>query len=200
MTPCAPIEPSERGELEITDAIQWLINQGFAVRHEILEGWWIDTGKKDPLLDCNRVVLDTLEPAIDGSVDDSSRVTGRVVVEENARLINSTVRGPAIIGRGTVLRDTYVGPYTSIDRDCELVDTEIEHSVVLGGSRITGIHRIQDSLIGQAGRGCPLGSATAGDPADARRSFHRRLRSNPRSPPSGGATHLGPKAYRSGSR
>jgi glucose-1-phosphate thymidylyltransferase len=143
------IDPSPRGELEITDAIQWLIDQGLTVRHEILEGWWIDTGKKDPLLDCNRVVLDTLEPAIDGVVDELSRVAGRVVVEEDARLINSTVRGPAVIGRGTVLRDTYVGPYTSIDRDCELTDTEIEHSVVLEGSRITGIRRIQDSLIGK---------------------------------------------------
>jgi glucose-1-phosphate thymidylyltransferase len=143
------IEPSTRGELEITDAIQWLINQGFTVRHEVLEGWWIDTGKKDPLLDCNRVVLDTLQPAVDGTVDELSRVAGRVVIEEDARLVNSTVRGPAIIGRGTVLRDTYVGPYTSIDRDCELIDTEIEHSVVLEGSSITGIHRIQDSLIGK---------------------------------------------------
>lgn len=143
------IEPSARDELEITDAIQWLIDQGFTVRHEVLHGWWIDTGKKDPLLDCNRVVLDTLEPLIEGSVDDVSRVAGRVVVEEGAQLINSTVRGPAIIGKRTTLRDTYVGPYTSIDRDCELIDTEIEHSVVLAESRITGIHRIQDSLIGK---------------------------------------------------
>jgi glucose-1-phosphate thymidylyltransferase len=143
------IKPSDRGELEITDAIQWLIDNGFTVRHEILEGWWIDTGKKDPLLDCNRVVLDTLEPLIEGSVDESSRVAGRVVVEEGARLVNSTVRGPAIIGKGTLLDGTYVGPYTSIDRDCELIDTEIEHSVVLGESRIRGIHRIQDSLIGK---------------------------------------------------
>jgi glucose-1-phosphate thymidylyltransferase len=143
------IQPSARGELEITDAIQWLINQGFTVRHEILQGWWIDTGKKDPLLDCNRVVLDTLEPLVEGSMDAASKVAGRVVIEDGAQLINSTVRGPAIIGKRTILRDTYVGPYTSIDRDCELVDTEIEHSVVLGGSRITGIHRIQDSLIGK---------------------------------------------------
>ena len=143
------IEPSARGELEITDAIQWLIDQGLTVRHEVLHGWWIDTGKKDPLLDCNRVVLDTLEPLIAGSVDATSRVAGRVVVEEDAELINSTVRGPAIIGKRTVLRNSYVGPYTSIDRDCELLDTEIEHSVVLSDSRITGIHRIQDSLIGK---------------------------------------------------
>src|SRR5690606_8487964 len=108
------IKPSGRGELEITDAIQWLIDQGFVVRHELLHGWWIDTGKKDPLLDCNRVVLDTLEPMVAGTVDETSRVAGRVVIEEGAHLVNSTVRGPAIIGRGTVLRDSYVGPYTSI--------------------------------------------------------------------------------------
>lgn len=143
------IEPSERGELEITDAIQWLIDQGYRVRHEVLEGWWIDTGKKDPLLDCNRLVLDTLEPRVEGTVDEMSKVVGRVVVEEGARLVNSTVRGPAIIGKRTTLRDTYVGPYTSIYDDCELTDTEIEHSVVLEQSVIDGIHRIQDSLVGR---------------------------------------------------
>jgi glucose-1-phosphate thymidylyltransferase len=143
------IEPSARGELEITDAIQWLIDEGYHVRHEVLEGWWIDTGKKDPLLDCNRLVLETLEPRVEGTVDETSRVVGRVVVEEGAHLVNSTVRGPAIIGKRTTLRDTYVGPYTSISDDCELADTEIEHSVVLEQSVIEGIHRIQDSLLGR---------------------------------------------------
>jgi glucose-1-phosphate thymidylyltransferase len=143
------IAPSARGELEITDAIQWLLDRGHRVRHEILAGWWLDTGKKDPLLHCNRLVLDGLERRIDGHLDASSRADGRVVVEEGARLENSVVRGPAIIGRGTRLVDTYVGPYTSIDEDCELVDAEIEHSVVLGGSRIVGVHRIHDSLLGR---------------------------------------------------
>jgi glucose-1-phosphate thymidylyltransferase len=143
------IHPSARGELEITDAIQWLIDQGYRVRHEVLEGWWIDTGKKDPLLDCNRLVLDTLEPRVEGAVDDASKVVGRVVIEEGAQLVNSTVRGPAVIGRRTTLRDTYVGPYTSIYHDCQLSDTEIEHSVVLEESLIDGIHRIQDSLVGK---------------------------------------------------
>jgi glucose-1-phosphate thymidylyltransferase len=143
------IEPSWRGELEITDAIQWLIDNGYHVRHEVIEGWWIDTGKKDPLLDCNRLVLDTIEPRVEGTVDAESKVVGRVVVEEGAQLVNSTVRGPAIIGRNTVLRDTYVGPYTSISDGCQLHDTEIEHSVVLEESTIEGIHRIQDSLLGK---------------------------------------------------
>lgn len=143
------IEPSARGELEITDAIQWLLDHGHRVRHEILEGWWIDTGKKDPLLDCNRLVLDTLEARVDGELDEASRVAGRVVIEKGARLIGSTVRGPAIIGEGTVLRNTYVGPYTSVWFDCELTDAEIEHSVVMERSTISGIPRIQDSLIGK---------------------------------------------------
>jgi glucose-1-phosphate thymidylyltransferase len=143
------IEPSGRGELEITDAIQWLLNQGHRVRHEVLTGWWIDTGKKDPLLQCNFLVLDTIEQQIDGHVDDASRIDGRVIVAAGAEVHNSVVRGPAIIGAGTRLVDTYVGPYTSIGCQCELVDAEIEHSVVLDRSRIRGVHRIKDSLLGR---------------------------------------------------
>jgi glucose-1-phosphate thymidylyltransferase len=143
------ITPSARGELEITDAIQWLIDNGHPVVHEILDGWWIDTGKKDPLLHCNRLVLETIEPRVDGTVDADSRVEGRVIVERGARLTRSVVRGPAIIGAGTLLTDTYVGPYTSIGNDCELCDAEIEHSVVLERSRIIGVHHIHDSLLGR---------------------------------------------------
>jgi glucose-1-phosphate thymidylyltransferase len=143
------IEPSSRGELEITDAIQWLIDRGYPVMHEVLEGWWIDTGKKDPLLHCNRLVLDTILPRIDGEVDAQSRVEGRVVIEPGARLESSVVRGPAIIGAGTTLVDTYVGPYTAIGANCELRDAEIEHSVVLEKSRIIGVHHIHDSLLGR---------------------------------------------------
>ncbi len=143
------IEPSPRGELEITEAIQWLITQGHRVRHEVLDGWWIDTGKKDPLLECNRLVLDILEPRVDGKVDVSSRLEGRVVIEEGAELYNSVVRGPAIIGKNTVLRDTYVGPYTAIANNCEIIEAELEHSVVLEHSSVSGIGRIHDSLIGR---------------------------------------------------
>jgi glucose-1-phosphate thymidylyltransferase len=146
----AAIEPSARGELEITDAIQWLISDGQRVRHEVLEGWWLDTGKKDPLLESNMMVLETLQPAIDGTVDPASRVEGRVVIEAGAELVNSRVRGPAIIGAKTRLVNTYVGPYTSIAGECEIIDTEIEHSVVLERSRIVGIPRVADSLIGRA--------------------------------------------------
>ena len=143
------IKPSARGELEITDAIQWLIENDYRVLHEVLVGWWIDTGKKDPLLDCNRLILETITARNDGSVDAQSRVDGRVVIEAGAVLERSTVRGPAIIGANTRLVDTYVGPFTSIANDCEIIDAEIEHSVVLERSRIVGVHRIQDSLLGR---------------------------------------------------
>jgi len=143
------ITPSARGELEITDAIQWLIDHGHRVLHEVLRGWWIDTGKKDPLLDCNRLILETITARIDGDVDEESRVSGRVVIEAGAKLERSTVRGPAIIGANTKLVNAYVGPFTSIANDCEIVDSEIEHSVVLERSRIVGVHRLQDSLLGR---------------------------------------------------
>jgi glucose-1-phosphate thymidylyltransferase len=143
------IEPSWRGELEITDAIQWLIDHGHKVHHEVLEGWWIDTGKKDPLLQCNRLVLETLEPRIHGSVDATSAVEGRVVIEEGAQIINSRVLGPAIIGERTRIVNSYVGPFSSVASDCEIVDAEIEHSVVLQRSSITDVPRLTDSLIGR---------------------------------------------------
>ena len=145
----AAIEPSPRGELEITDAIQWLIDQGDGVRHEILRGWWIDTGKKDPLLECNRMVLDTLEPKVAGDVDAESIVEGRVVIENGAALVNSRVRGPAIIGAGSRIVNSYIGPYSSIASGCEIVDSDLDHSVVLERSRIIGVTRMTDSLIGR---------------------------------------------------
>jgi glucose-1-phosphate thymidylyltransferase len=145
----AAIAPSDRGELEITDAIQWLIDAGHRVRHEVLEGWWIDTGKKDPLLECNRLVLDTLVRRIEGEVDEASVVEGRVVVEPGVKLVRSRVRGPAVIGAGSVLVDAYVGPYSSIGEGCEIVESELDHSVVLRDSRIVGIPRLTDSLLGR---------------------------------------------------
>ena len=145
----ASIEPSPRGELEITDAIQWLIDNGHRVRHEILEGWWKDTGKLQPLLEGNRLILETLEQRIDGTVDEGSLIDGRVVIEEGAEIVNSTVRGPAVIGRNSRVVNSYIGPFTSVYFDCEVVDSEIEHSVVLEQSTITGISRITDSLIGR---------------------------------------------------
>ncbi len=143
------ITPSARGELEITDAIQWLVDQGYRVRHEILQGWWIDTGKKDPLLESNRLVLDTIIPRCDGTVDDDSRIEGRVVIEHGAEIVRSTVRGPTIIGAGTRIVDSYIGPYTSVASDCEVVDSELEHSVLLDRSRVLSAGRVSDSLIGK---------------------------------------------------
>jgi glucose-1-phosphate thymidylyltransferase len=143
------IEPSERGELEITDAIQWLIDEGHRVRHEILEGWWIDTGKLTPLLEANRLLLERMEPAIHGKVDDASQVEGRVVVEEGAQVIASIVRGPAVIGRDARVVRSYIGPFTAVDHDCEIVDSELEHSIVLASSRLEGVGRLVDSLVGR---------------------------------------------------
>jgi glucose-1-phosphate thymidylyltransferase len=143
------IEPSARGELEITDAIQWLIDHGHRVVHEVLVGWWLDTGKKDPLLESNRRVLETIEPRLDGKIDDESHVDGRVVIEEGAELISSNVRGPAVIGARTRLVNSYVGPFTAVANDCEIVDSEVEHSVVLEHSTIVGVPRLTDSLIGR---------------------------------------------------
>jgi glucose-1-phosphate thymidylyltransferase len=145
----AAIEPSSRGELEITDAIQWLIDAGQRVRHEVIAGWWIDTGKKDPLLECNRLVLDTLQRRVEGVVDATSVVEGRVVVEPGAELVNCRVRGPAVIGAGTRLVDSYVGPYSSISAQCHIERSELDHSVVLEGCRLADIGPLTDSLLGR---------------------------------------------------
>jgi glucose-1-phosphate thymidylyltransferase len=144
----AAIEPSARGELEITDAIQWLIDQGHGVASEVLEGWWIDTGKLTPLLEANRLILETIERRIDGEVDGDSRIDGRVVVEAGARVERSTVRGPAVIGAGTVIVDSFVGPFSAIGDDCRIERSEIEHSVIMGNSSVLGAGRIEDSLLG----------------------------------------------------
>lgn len=146
----AAIEPSPRGELEITDAIQWLIDQGHRVRHEVLDGWWKDTGKLEPLLEGNRLVLEDLQPDIRGTVSEDSVIDGRVVIEDGAEIVGSTVRGPAIIGVNTKVIDSYIGPYTSVYHDCHIESSEVEHSVVLEESSIVGIPRLMDSLIGKA--------------------------------------------------
>jgi glucose-1-phosphate thymidylyltransferase len=143
------ITPSARGELEITDAIQWLVDQGRIVHHKVLEGWWLDTGKKDPLLECNRLVLEVLEPRNDGDVDAASQIEGRVIIEAGAVVTHSRIRGPVVIGAGSVVDHSYIGPYTSLGRNCQVRHSEMEHSVVLDGSSIVDIHRMTDSLIGR---------------------------------------------------
>src|SRR5207244_643593 len=125
------IRPSARGELEITDAIQELLDAGRTVRSHVQQGWWLDTGKKDDMLEANRVVLDELEARIEGELDDTSRVIGRVRIGPGTRLVNSTVRGPAILGSNCELAGTFVGPYTSISDGVKITDAEIENSIVL---------------------------------------------------------------------
>ena len=164
------IEPSARGELEITDAIDWIISQGYRVDHEVLTGWWIDTGKKDPLLECNRLVLDTFTRSIDGDVDEVSTIEGQVVLEAGAKVINSTVRGPAIIGSGTTVENSEIGPYVSIAVDCRISGSGIDNSVVLRRSTVTDIARLTDSLVG---RDTVLSRSIRSDETDATERFGR---------------------------
>jgi glucose-1-phosphate thymidylyltransferase len=146
----AQIAPSARGELEITDAIQRLVETGRAVHSAILDSWWLDTGKKDDLLEANRVVLDEwLRRDVRGSVDEDSRLTGRVTLREGAVVRRSHIRGPAVVDRGTVVEDAFIGPYTSVGRDCRIVRSSLEHCVVLDGVRLEGIARLEDSVVGR---------------------------------------------------
>jgi glucose-1-phosphate thymidylyltransferase len=146
------ITPSWRDELEITDAIQWLLEHGHAVAPHVLETPWIDTGKMQDLLEANRIVLEALEPEVHGFVDADSRLVGRVRVEAGAEVVRSTIRGPVVIGAGARIVDSYVGPFSSIDVDCEVLGSEIEHSVLLAGARVEGVRRIDESLIGRRAR------------------------------------------------
>jgi glucose-1-phosphate thymidylyltransferase len=150
MDACRAIKPSARGELEITDAIQWLIDQGLAVEPHVINGWWKDTGRLEDMLEANRIMLETFETRVEGHVDSESKLDGTVVVEKGAEVISSTVRGPAIIGEGTRIINSFVGPYTSIYFGVTVSGSEIEHSIILENSSVTDIPgRIEDSLIGQ---------------------------------------------------
>ncbi|EFO78946.1 glucose-1-phosphate thymidyltransferase [Oscillochloris trichoides DG-6] len=144
------IRPSPRGELEITDAIQWLVSNGYLVYPYIHEGWWIDTGKKDDMLEANRLILEEMSGSVQGYVDRDSQIIGKVIIEPGAEIINSTIRGPAIIGEKTRILNSYVGPFTSIYHSCLIEDSEIEHSIMLEHSAVRGLpHRLEDSLIGR---------------------------------------------------
>lgn len=144
------IKPSARGELEITDAIQWLIDNGYMVHPYVHGGWWIDTGKPLDMLEANSYVLEELEPRIIGSIDMDSIVDGRVSIEKGAQIINSTVRGPAIIGENTIIKDAFVGPFTSIYKDVYVENAELERCIVLEEATIKDVQgRIEDSLIGR---------------------------------------------------
>ena len=147
----ATIQPSARGELEITDAIQELIDSDKIVESVELQGWWLDTGKKDDLLEANRIILDTnLTINKLGNIDQKSKISGRVHIKESATIINSTIRGPITIGENCHIENCFIGFYTSIGNKCTLIDADIEHSVLLEGAQVLEIHqRIVDSLIGE---------------------------------------------------
>jgi glucose-1-phosphate thymidylyltransferase len=143
------IEPSARGELEITDAIQFLVDSGMRVEPHIVRGWWKDTGRLEDMLEANRLILDQLAERLDGELVDS-RVDGRVVIEVGACLQRTTVRGPAIIGAGARLTDCYVGPYTAIGEGCVVTGAEVEHSILLAGSSVCDLDgRMESSLLGR---------------------------------------------------
>ncbi len=144
------IKPSWRNELEITDAIQYLVDHGYEVHPHLVTGWWKDTGKIEDLLEANRLILEGITGLSEGYVDEASRINGQVILEAGTVVKNSIIRGPAIIGAETEILDSYIGPFTSIQRRCRIVRTEIEHSIVMEGSEICDVgSRIDESLIGR---------------------------------------------------
>lgn len=144
------IRPSWRNELEITDAIQYLVEHGYEVHPHLVTGWWKDTGKIEDILEANRLILETVTGSNQGHIDDASRINGQVVIEQGVVVKNSIIRGPAIIGKDSQITDSYVGPFTSIQNNCKIVRTEIEHSIVLEKSEIVEVgSRIDESLIGR---------------------------------------------------
>ncbi|MEO6463511.1 MAG: glucose-1-phosphate thymidylyltransferase [Candidatus Eisenbacteria bacterium] len=146
----AGIRPSKRGELEITDALQWLIDHGKTVRSHVITGWWKDTGKLEDMLEANRMAMSHWETRIDGSVDAESVVEGAVVVEKGARVVRSRLRGPLILGPGVLVEDAYIGPFSAIAEGVRIVRSEVEHSIVLERSVIEDVPtRIDSSLIGK---------------------------------------------------
>lgn len=144
------IKPSWRNELEITDAIQYLVEHGYEVQPHLVTGWWKDTGKIEDILDANRLILETISGSNLGNVDDTSRINGQVVIEQGVVVKNSIIRGPAIIGENSEIADSYIGPFTSIQNNCKIIHTEIENSIVLEKSEIVEVgDRIDESLIGR---------------------------------------------------
>jgi glucose-1-phosphate thymidylyltransferase len=143
------IRPSARGELEITDAIQWLLTEGEDVTASQYHGYFRDVGRIGDVLECNRKMLDGLRPDLDGEIDADSALTGPVIVEAGARVVRSVIEGPAIIGAGSLIRDSHVGPHTSIGRDCVLTRARIDYSVVLAGATISDVRGVHGSMIGR---------------------------------------------------
>ena len=153
------IRPSARGELEITDAVQWLISHGHHVHSHLITGYWKDTGRVQDMLECNRIVLESIETRIRGTVDDRTRIAGRVVIEPGAVVEDSVLRGPVVIGADTKVVGSYVGPFTSIGDGCSIEEAEIEYSIVMSDSTVRGVSRIESSLIGKGVEVTPARSA-----------------------------------------
>jgi glucose-1-phosphate thymidylyltransferase len=143
------IKLSWRGELEITDAIQEMINMGFNVKAETLNTWWLDTGKKDDILVANAKILDEYTKREIKGVVQESKIEGRVTIQENAKVVNSTIRGPCVIGSDCVIENSLIGPYTSIGNETKITDSAIEYCVILENAQITGVDRLEESLIGK---------------------------------------------------
>jgi len=143
------IKPSWRGELEITDAIQEMVNMNFRVRAEKLDTWWLDTGKKDDILVANAKILDSyIEREINVETTEC-RIEGRVTINENAKILNSTIRGPSIIGKNCIIKNSFIGPYTSVGNGAKIIDSSVEYCVILENALVTGVDRLEDSLIGR---------------------------------------------------
>jgi len=153
------IRPSARGELEITDAIQWLVRQGAPVRASEYSGYWKDTGRVEDVLECNRRLLDRLDRDVAGEVDAQSDLRGPVVVEAGARIVRSRVEGPVIIGAGSLVEDSYIGPHTAVGRDCVLINTHVEYSIALDSATVSQIRGLYGSVIG---RSASIGPAAVG--------------------------------------
>ena len=145
------IKPSWRGELEITDAIQEMIDLGYKVKAEVLKSWWLDTGKKDDILDANAVILDEFinNSMISGEIYGNTQIKGRVIVEEGTKIINSIVRGPCVLGKNCVIEDSFIGPYTSVGDNSKIINSAVEYCVILNDVEIYNIHRLEESLIGR---------------------------------------------------
>ncbi|MDQ2809398.1 MAG: glucose-1-phosphate thymidylyltransferase [Chloroflexota bacterium] len=144
------IKPSARGELEITDAIQYLLDHDYSIHAHELDGWWFDTGKMEDMLEVNRLVLDSLQPAVEGYVDSDSQILGKVTLAKTAEVINSVIRGPVIIGERTRIVNSYIGPFTAIHYGCTITNSEIEHSIILENSQLLDLPgRLESSLIGR---------------------------------------------------
>ena len=143
------IEPSDRGELEITDAIQWMIDEENSIGHKTLEGWWIDTGKKDPLLLCNELILEKIETLLLSQIGETVTLKGEIATGENVEIIDSNIQGPVVIGSGVRIERSDIGPYVSIGDDCKIEDSSVERSVLMEKSYVSGVTQLTKSVLGR---------------------------------------------------